>query len=116
MLEIVSINIFIHLNVCIYDIKLTNITNNEVISITISDESMSLFELNEKLTVARQRVFIFNQINKLTISCYLKFPMPVCDRRSFQVVSQNREYVDDFCNDSNNPFHFACQKWINQLN
>ena len=30
--------------VCIYDIKLTIITNNEVIHITISDKSMNLFE------------------------------------------------------------------------
>ena len=52
--------------VCLYDIKLTNITNYEVIIISISDESMNLFELNRKLTVARQRGFIINQINKLT--------------------------------------------------
>ena len=53
--------------VCIYDIKLTNITNNELCNITISDESKNLFELNKKLTLARQRSFKFNQINKLTI-------------------------------------------------
>ena len=38
--------------VCIYDIKLTNITNNEKINTSISDESMDLFELNKKLTLA----------------------------------------------------------------
>ena len=32
--------------VCIYDIKLSNITNNETIILSISDESMNLFELN----------------------------------------------------------------------
>ena len=47
-------------NVCIYDIKLTNITNNEIINLTISDESMNLFELNKKLTLARQRGCMFN--------------------------------------------------------
>ena len=52
--------------VCIYDIKLTNITNNEIINIKISDESMNLFELNKKLTLARQRGFRSLQINKLT--------------------------------------------------
>ena len=113
--------------VCIYDIKLTNITNSEVIIITISDESMNLFELNKKLTVARQRGYIFNQINKLTIkiyshlryisiSYYLKFPIPMCHRQFFRVISQIRDYVENISNDSNNPFHFACQKWINQLN
>ena len=34
--------------VCIYDIKLSNITNNEIINLSISDESMNLFELNKK--------------------------------------------------------------------
>ena len=56
--------------VCIYDIKLSNITKNEIINISISDESMNLFELNEKLTLARQRGFRFLQINKLTIKIY----------------------------------------------
>ena len=57
-------------NVCIYDIKLTNITNNEIINIIISDESLGLYELNKKITIARQRSFKFNQINKLTIKIY----------------------------------------------
>ena len=39
---------------CIYDIKLTNITNNETIDLTISDKSMNLYEVDKKLTVARQ--------------------------------------------------------------
>ena len=41
-------------NECIYDIKLTNITNIEIVSLTISGKSMGLFEINKKLTVARQ--------------------------------------------------------------
>ena len=56
--------------VCIYDIKLSKITNNEIIKLSISDESMNLFELNKKLTLARQRGFRFLQINKLTIKIY----------------------------------------------
>ena len=108
---------------CINDIKLTNITNNETISLTISDKSMNLCELNKKLTVARQNGFIFNQINKLSIkfyshlryiniSYYLKSQIPMCYRQFFRVISQNRDYVENFCNDMENPFHFACQKWI----
>ena len=31
---------------------------------------MSLYELNKKLTIARENGFIFNQINKLTIKIY----------------------------------------------
>ena len=74
-----------------YDIKLTNITNNEKINITFSDKNMVLFELNKKLTVARQNGFIFNQINKLTkkissnlqninICHYLKLRIPIMHR------------------------------------
>ena len=47
---------------CEYDIKLTNITNNEIINITISGKSMGSFELNKNLTVTRQGSEIFNQI------------------------------------------------------
>ena len=81
--------------VCIYDIKLTNITNNEKINISLSDESLGLHELNIKLTIARQRGFKFNQINKLTIkiyshqryiniSYYLKHHIPIMHRQFFK--------------------------------
>ena len=112
---------------CEYDIKLTNISNNEIINLKISDKNMNLYELNKKLTIARQKGFIFIQILKLTIkfyshlryiniSYYLKFRIPMCHRKFFRVISQNREHVDNFCNKMENPFHFACYKWINQLN
>ena len=88
---------------------------------TISDKSMNLYELNRKLTVARQNGFIFNQIKKLSrkiyshiryinISYYLKSQIPMCHRQFFRVISQNRVYVENFCNEMENPFHFACQK------
>ena len=100
---------------CIYDIKLTNNTNNEIINLTISGKGMNLYELNKKLTVARQNGFMFNQINKLTIkfyshlryiniSYYLKSQIPMCHRQFFRVISQNRDYVENFCNDLENPF------------
>ena len=109
--------------VCIYDIKLTNITNNERIKISLSDESLGLYELNIKLTIARQRGFILNQINKLTIkiyshqryvniSYYLKQRIPIMHRQFFKTLSRNCDYVQTHCNDRNNPFHIACQIWI----
>ena len=112
---------------CIYNIKLTNISNIETINLTISDKSMNLYELNKKLTFAGQNGFILNQIKKLlvifyshlryiNISYYLQSQIPMCHRQFFRVISQNRDYVENFCNDSINHFHFACQKWINQLN
>ena len=84
---------------------------------------MGLYELNKKLTNARERGFVFNQIEKLTIkiyshlryinvSYYLKRRIPMCQRLFFRKMSENKEYVENFCNDLNNPFHFACQNWI----
>ena len=34
---------------CMNDIKLTNITNNDTINLTISDKSMKLYKLNKKI-------------------------------------------------------------------
>ena len=109
--------------VCIYDIELTNITNNEKINISLSDESLGLYELNIKLTIARQRGFILNQINKLTIkifshqryiniSYYLKHRIPRMHRQFFKIPSKNHDFVQTHCNDRNNPFHLAFQIWI----
>ena len=109
--------------VCIYNIKLTNITNNEIINVTTSDERMNLNDLNKQLTVARQNGYTFNQVNKLTIkfyshqryiniSYYLKHRIPIMHRQFFKILSKNRDYVQTRCNDINNPFHFACQTWI----
>ena len=109
--------------VCIYDITLTNITINEIINTTISDKSLGLYELNKKLIIARQRGFSFLKIKKLiikvfsnqrykNISYYLKHRIPIMHRQFFKKLSRNRDYVQTHCNDRNNPFHFACQTWI----
>ena len=52
--------------ICEYDIKLTKTRDNEIANIKISVEGMNLYEINKKVTLSRQRGFIFNQINKLT--------------------------------------------------
>ena len=54
-------------HICEYDLNFTNITNKESINFTISEKSMGMYELNKKLTLARENGYIFNQINKLTI-------------------------------------------------
>ena len=80
--------------VCIYDIKLSNIRNIEIINLSISDESMILFESNKELRLARQRGFRFLQINKLiikifsqqryiNISYYPKHRIPIMHRQFF---------------------------------
>ena len=68
---------------------------------------MNLYEMNIKLTVARQNAFIFNQKNNLTIKFYshlryinlkyyLKSQIPMCRRQFFRVISQNRDFVGNF--------------------
>ena len=107
--------------VCIQDIKLTNITNNEISNIKISEESLGLYELNEKLTVARQRAFKFIQISKFKIKVYsnlshinvyyyLKLQTPMGHRLFSRRIAQNREYIQTYCNERRNPFHLACRQ------
>ena len=77
---------------CIYDIKLTNNTNKKIFNLTISGKSMGLFEIDKKLTVARQNGFIFNRIKTLKIKIYshlryiniryyLKSQIPMCHKQ-----------------------------------
>ena len=112
---------------CIYDFELTNITINEIMKLTVSSKSMTLYDINKELTVAKQNGFVFDQIKKLiiniyshkryiNISYYLKFQIARCHRQFFRLFTQNREIVEIFCKDMENLFHFACQKWFNQLN
>ena len=64
-------NFFLGFNYdCIYDNKLTNITNREIINLKNADRSMNLYELNKKMKNAGQNSFIFSRINKLTINFY----------------------------------------------
>ena len=39
-------------HICVYNVNFTIISNNEKVNFTISGKSMSLYELNKKLTVA----------------------------------------------------------------
>ena len=88
---------------------------------------MGLYELNEKLPVARERSFKFNQINKLKIKIYsnlshikihycLKLRIPMCHRLLFTRITQNKEHIQTFCNDWRNSFHFACRQWYSYNN
>ena len=43
---------------CEYDNKLTNISNIEISSTTISEKSMGLFELNEKLKLEKEVLYL----------------------------------------------------------
>ena len=109
-------------HICEYDLNFTNIANNESVNFIISDKSMGMYELNQKIAKAREKSFIFIQINKLTIKIYsnlsninihhhLKLGSCPLHRQFVRKISQNREYIQTYCNDSRSPFHFACRRW-----
>ena len=112
-------NTFDH--ICEYNLSFTNITNNEIVNFTISDKCMGMFELNKKLTLARERSYIFNQINKLTIKIYsnlshinihyhLRLGAPPLHRQFFIKLLKNRDYIQTHCNNRRISFHFACRQ------
>ena len=114
-------------HICEYNLNFTNITNNETVNFLISDKSMGMYELNKKLTLARERGYIFNQINKLKIKIYsnlshinihyhLRLGAPPIHRQFFIKLLKNRDYIQTHCNDYRNPFHFACRQWYSYNN
>ena len=94
-------------HICEYDSNFTNITNNEIVNFTISDESMGLYELNKKLTIARGKGFIFNQINNfkrkiysnlshINIHYHLKLGSPLLHRQFSIKILHNLDYIQTY--------------------
>ena len=88
---------------------------------------MGMYDLNKKLTIARQNGYIFNQINIFKIKIYsnlsnikihyhLRLGAPPLHRHFFREISQNHDYIQTHCNDRRNPFHFACRQWFSYNN
>ena len=113
--------------VCVYDLNFTNDNKNETVNFTICDKSLGIFELNKKLTLARERGFKFNQINKLTIKIYsnlsyiniryyLKLRIPIMHRRLLIKLALNRDYIQNYCNNLNNPIQFGFYQWYKYNN
>ena len=113
--------------ICEYNINFTNITNNEMINFEIPVKSLGSYELKRKLTLAKKRGFKFNQINNLktkiysdlkniNIHYYLKHQIPMGKRLFFRRIAKNRDYIETYCNDVRNPFHYACQRWYSYNN
>ena len=114
-------------HVCEYDFNFTNISNNETVNFTISDECIGIDELNQKLAIACGNGFMFDQIStfkiktysnlsQINIHYYLNLRIPIMHRQFFRKLSQNPEYNQTHCNDRRNPFHFACRKWYSHNN
>ena len=114
-------------HICEYDLNFTIFRSNETVNFIISDKSTSIFESNKKLTLARQKSFIFIQINKLTtkiysnlshinIHYYLKLRIPTMHRHFFIKISHNGDNIQTHCNYRRNPVHFACRQWFLYIN
>ena len=96
-------------NICLYNIELTNISNNNIINLSISDEYLTMNEIIKKLTIARERGYIFNKINRLTIKFYdklsqtnihyyYKFRCPLLIRQILKIISRDPESIQKFSN------------------
>ena len=113
---------------CVYNLNFTNINNNETVNFTISDKESTMYELNEKLALARQRGYIFNQINKFTIKIYSNISYTNIDYRLrlsttsplyynfFRNLARNHDYIQNHCNDIHNRFHVSCRIWYGHNN
>ena len=40
----------------------------------------------------------------------------MCQRLFFRRIAKNRDYIQNHCNDINNPFKLACRQWYNLNN
>ena len=114
-------------HICEYNLNFTNTSNNESVNFTISDKSLGLYELNKKLSIARERGYIFNQINNFKIKIYsnlsninihyhLRLGASPLHRQFFKIISHNRDYIQTHCNNRRNTFHFACRQWYSYNN
>ena len=63
---------------------------------------------NFMFTCIRQR---FLEIKIYSNLSHIKLGLPPLHRQFFIKISQNGVYIQTFCNDKNNPFHFACHQW-----
>ena len=52
------------------NLNFTNTTIIETVNFTISNKCMSMYELNQKLAIARGNGFLFNQINNFKKKVY----------------------------------------------
>ena len=109
-------------HICEYNLIFKNTSNNETVNFTISDKSMTSYELNKKLTIAHENGFKLNQRNKLTkknysnlshinIHYHLRLGSPPLHRHFFIKLAYNRAYIQTHYNNRRNSFHFACCQW-----
>ena len=52
------------------------------------------------------------EVKEKFIVIFLKLRIPIKHPQFFRKLSQNHDYIQTFCNDRRNPFHFACRQWF----
>ena len=115
----------------IYNLSFKNISNNEEVNLIVTHRSMEFktefYGLNKKIKNARRNGFIFNQINNfrieilsnlsnININYHLKLGASPLHRQFFKILSRNRDYIQTYCNNRRNTFHFACRQWFSYNN
>ena len=54
---------------------------------------------------------IFSNLSHINIHYHLKLGTPRSYYHFFIRNSHNPDYIQTYCNDRRNPFHFACRQW-----
>ena len=113
--------------VCVYDLNFTNDNNNESVNFTISGKNLGSHEINKKLALAREKCFklneiknfkikIYSNLSNINIRHYLKLPIPIMHRRFLIKLTHNRDYIQNYCKNLNDPIQFGFYQWYKYNN
>ena len=59
---------------------------------------------------------IYCNLSNTNVRYFLRLHIPMGHRLFCRKISQNREYIQTFCNDRRNQFHFAWRQWYSYNN
>ena len=84
-------------------------TNGDFINVMISDEKVKKI-VREIGFIHELTIKNYSSLSNINKYYCLKFQKPVMHRQFYRIISQNPDYVEHFCNNENNPSHFACRQ------
>ena len=87
-------------SISIYIKKMLNLLNFFIMVV-------ALFRISTLLTFLK--VKIYSNLSHINIHYHLKLGTPPLYYQFLKRISHNPEYIQTFCNDRRNPFHFACR-------
>ena len=62
-------------------------------------------------------LFVENSnLSHINIQYHLRLGAPPLHRQFFKMLSRNHDYIQTYCNDLRNTFHFACRQWFSYNN